>query len=991
LILMAIYYQKIKRKVFLLFFGIYLLFYLLYLFYLYGQQQKRVHAEYQNHSLQLQKFFAVERERLVDFYNARIAGLFRSKAIIQAVITENRPLLRNLLEERYRLLLRENPFLTAMHFHSARGASLLRLHRPEMYGDNLLAVRPMIRQMQTGKKALSGFEEGYFGIAFRIMQPLLDHQGKLLGSLEFGVDPEYFGKVAGDFFPGLDLAMLVPKSSLQLYLKKKELREYKEFFLLCKNTELFTKGIGYLDLSRSYSVVSLEGRTYLFLMDLYLKDYRNLNVIQMVMARDVSQWDKDFAREFISLSILSGLLFFLSLFIINIGFNWYISRLRQAIFDLENLHSLFDEGDTIIIKWKNNSSWDVSFVTENIKKVFGYSRQDFLSGRISYSSLINPNDLERVATEVKNALQRRDSFFIHEPYRLRTAGGDYLWLHDSTRLLYNARGEVETFLGYLNNISDLVKVRNEIQVANERFELAVAGSNDGLWDWNVKTNEVYFSPRWKQMLGYQEQEIVDHLDFWSKLVHPDDHEGVMRVLNYHLERKSDFYESTHRLLCKDGSYKWILDRGKATFNSEGKPVRVVGFHSDLTEKVLREQRLRGALDELEAIFKTTRDGIAILDKDSRFLDSNPAYLHFTGYSRDELLQTSCIAMSAPEFKERSRQIIQEVLEQGFVDQYEKVCIVKDGRRVLVTMSMARLPGTETIVVVARDITQSQRQQAELRRYVEIVDKYVLTASTDLHGTIRKVSSAFSRVTGYPIEEIVGFDFSRLRHPDAEGETFSTLWGEILKGNVWHGELKNRSKNGEAIWFEADIVPGKNEVHEISGYTAIYQDITDKKYIEKISITDPLTQIYNRMKLDEVLHREWDRACRYDHHLALLMIDIDHFKSVNDTFGHQVGDQVLKSVAQILSAYVRQIDAVGRWGGEEFVIIAPHTDVAGALSLAEKIRHKIEEASFEPVANLTVSIGVGSYHQGEAIEELIKKADDSLYHAKRSGRNQVAML
>jgi diguanylate cyclase (GGDEF)-like protein/PAS domain S-box-containing protein len=132
---------------------------------------------------------------------------------------------------------------------------------------------------------------------------------------------------------------------------------------------------------------------------------------------------------------------------------------------------------------------------------------------------------------------------------------------------------------------------NALESERQRFKLAIDGSQDGLWDWNPQTNKVFFSHRWKEMLGYSDEEVGDSLEEWSKRVHPDDIDAAMKAINDHLAGKTEVYENRHRVQCKDGSWKWILDRGKALFNDEKKPIRVVGFHTDITKEIKHQEAL----------------------------------------------------------------------------------------------------------------------------------------------------------------------------------------------------------------------------------------------------------------------------------------------------------------------------------------------------------------------------------------------------------------
>lgn len=166
---------------------------------------------------------------------------------------------------------------------------------------------------------------------------------------------------------------------------------------------------------------------------------------------------------------------------------------------------------------------------------------------------------------------------------------------------------------------------------------------------------------------------------------------------------------------------------------------------------------------------------------------------------------------------------------------------------------------------------------------------------------------------------------------------------------------------------------------------LFRDMERFKFLAE---TDRLTGLFNKGKFNEVLKKEVERAKRYKRPLSLIIFDIDHFKRINDTYGHKVGDEVLKELAKIIKSVIRKADFVARWGGEEFVILAPETDLDGALNLAEKLRQTVEKHQFPTVKNVTISLGVAQYIDGETPEEFIIRADMALYKAKENGRNRV---
>jgi len=159
-------------------------------------------------------------------------------------------------------------------------------------------------------------------------------------------------------------------------------------------------------------------------------------------------------------------------------------------------------------------------------------------------------------------------------------------------------------------------------------------------------------------------------------------------------------------------------------------------------------------------------------------------------------------------------------------------------------------------------------------------------------------------------------------------------------------------------------------------------------LENASVTDALTELFNRRRLDQVFDQEMERAGRYGHALSLILTDVDRFKVVNDSHGHQIGDQVLQQISAILRHAVRSVDVVGRWGGEEFLIICPETTLDGAFAVAEKLRSAVAEAAWPLGLSITNSFGVGQFRPGDSMKDVVARADAAMYRAKTLGRNRV---
>ena len=177
---------------------------------------------------------------------------------------------------------------------------------------------------------------------------------------------------------------------------------------------------------------------------------------------------------------------------------------------------------------------------------------------------------------------------------------------------------------------------------------------------------------------------------------------------------------------------------------------------------------------------------------------------------------------------------------------------------------------------------------------------------------------------------------------------------------------------------------------IAGFKLIENDEKMQEKIKRLSEEDYLTKLYNRRKIHEIIETEIKRSRRYKSAFAVLLLDIDNFKNINDTYGHNTGDKVLVQFSDIIRHTIRESDIASRWGGEEFLVICPETTTEGAMSLAEKIRYNIENGSFEEAGNVTASVGVAGAQHGDNVKSLIFRADQALYSSKKAGKNRVTM-
>ncbi|MBN2781657.1 MAG: diguanylate cyclase [Campylobacterales bacterium] len=425
---------------------------------------------------------------------------------------------------------------------------------------------------------------------------------------------------------------------------------------------------------------------------------------------------------------------------------------------------------------------------------------------------------------------------------------------------------------FSNTLFNLKKVENLYQDLNKltlRNSVALKASEVGIWEWDYETNTLTWDKQMYNIYGIQKTDKNPYT-MWSDAVDKDDLPKVEENINNAKNNNSE-YNISFWITTPKGEKKYIKALGINEYDKDGKAIRMVGTNQNITIHKMNKMLLEEQNKELESIFNTALEGIAVLNLDTKYLYFNKKYTQMLGYAGDELKEKYCLDLTDESFIEESKEIYAKVREKGFYENFERLCKTKDGKLKRLKSSIALMPNKKEYLMTTVDNT-------ELYEAMEL--------------------------------------------------------------------------------------------------------------IKKQSVTDKLTQLYNRIKLDEVLENELNRFKRYKTIFSIIMVDIDFFKSVNDTYGHNVGDKVLIEISNILLEHTRKTDIVGRWGGEEFLIICTQSDINGAIALAEGLRAKVDEFDFSVVHHKTISLGISEVRADDNIESLVKRADDNLYKAKKTGKNKV---
>lgn len=314
---------------------------------------------------------------------------------------------------------------------------------------------------------------------------------------------------------------------------------------------------------------------------------------------------------------------------------------------------------------------------------------------------------------------------------------------------------------------------------------------------------------------------------------------------------------------------------------------------------------------------------------------------------------------------------------------------------------AQLARSELVARTAKDLLEAkeglEQAYSELSTYMQAIDQHALVSVAGRDGRIVQVNDRLVAVSGYTREELLGQDHRILSSGTHDRAFFVHMWRTLADGEVWRGVICNRSKAGDLYWVDSAIVPLKDGRGHIVRYVSIRIDVTERKRAEqemvRLATTDGLTGLANRGLLRDRMEKALAHDRRAGEYAALLFIDLDHFKAVNDSFGHDTGDGLLKEVSRRLLGSVRNEDTVARQGGDEFIVFLPsiaHPNDAGVL--AEKLQWELSQAIVIDGRELFVgaSIGVSIFpDDGADVESLLKHSDSAMYQAKESGRGQVA--
>lgn len=508
--------------------------------------------------------------------------------------------------------------------------------------------------------------------------------------------------------------------------------------------------------------------------------------------------------------------------------------------------------------------------------------------------------------------------------------------------------------------------------------------------------------------GYPQADFLAGQRRWEELIYPDDRNRRRQTMRLSLNQKIP-YAIEYRIITAAGRICWVLDQGRGDFDASGALTGIQGILSDvsaqktqLNQVQARKQAYKDQAGEFEAILDHMPGLVFYKDRNNAFIRVNKYVADAYGLTKAELEGKNLNEIYSAEQADAYYQDDLAVMDSGLprldiVEKWE----TKDGLR---WVNTSKIPfhdeAGEIIGIIGMSFDITERIEAEKK--VKVLQKAVEQSPnaiviTEPDGSICYVNKAFMAVTGYSWDEVIGQNPRVLKYNQEAQIDYGELWSTIRSGQDWQGVFQNRKKNGQLYWERAVIAPIFDEVGKLYKFIGIKQDITiehqNRLEMEKLYSVDMLTRVYNRRSFFEQVELNFSRFQAEEIESAVLMLDIDFFKRINDTYGHAVGDQALRRFAEICKKNVRKTDLIGRIGGEEFAIYLEHSGFDEALQMAQRLRESVAASELlldnGGVIRFTVSIGLALPRAADqSFDEVLKRADAAMYSAKKNGRNRV---
>ena len=693
---------------------------------------------------------------------------------------------------------------------------------------------------------------------------------------------------------------------------------------------------------------------------------------------------------------------------------WTLVDVTPKVLAQEEAFYQYNMLDSVI-----NSTPDLIFYKDYLNKDGQYiGCNDAFASFVGKSkeSIVGHTDIELFGQEVGNFFRTKDKEMLAQNKTVVNEewvdypNGDKILLSTSKTPFHNHNNDAIGVLGISRDITAMYHSNENMKKLNERMELALLGNNDGIWDWNLITNEVYYSPRWKEMLGYEDDELLNEFSTWEERVHPEDIDMVLKAVHENIDGKSEYVDVYHRLKHKNTHWVWIHDRSKTVYDDKGLAIRMIGTHTDVSH----EKAIQLKYAQQAQIIEQTHDCVITTDMEGIIESINHGAELLLEYKADEIIGQHIATIHLEEDYELLAKHI-EILKRDGEHNTEIRLVKKSGQVVDTDLSLSLLKdekGKATgMVGYSQDITSRKKAENELKeqhKYLQSiingVDDPIMVIREDYSVELmnNSLKESMKDIDIADPESPKCYEISHHRSTPCDGFKHPCPLRDVLATKKHTTAIHNHNTiDGDNRYIELSASPLFDKEKNCIGIIELARDITahleiqselskQKNILDHQAHYDALTELPNRLLLNDRLKQAIEKGKRNKSKFALLFIDLDHFKEINDSLGHAVGDEVLKTVTSRLKETIRNEDTIARLGGDEFtVILEDLVQVQDASFIANKILQVLSKSMNvnDEILYVSSSIGISIYpNDGVSSQNLLKFADSAMYKAKDEGRN-----
>ena len=676
---------------------------------------------------------------------------------------------------------------------------------------------------------------------------------------------------------------------------------------------------------------------------------------------------------------------------------------QQRLSAEQRLEAYFEVSPVIVYTLvRHTDGLHTRWISANISRLLGYSIEE-ASADGWWMANIHPDDRDQASQQL-NKLETQHS--LRHEYRFYKKDRSLIWVLDQVRL-FTTPDLKTNIMGAWTDITERELARQAIETeANER-RMLLSSLGEGVYGTDINGICTFINPAALEMLGYPEEEVLgqhQHLIFHHHYPDGSHYPATDCPIQKTLQDGKTRHEEEW-FIRRDGSGMEI-DLTVTAVESNGVRLGCVAAFRDISQRKLEDKTLRELSQFRQAILDHNAAAIFVGSADRHIRMTNRRAQSLFGYTADELNNASfrLIHVDDEHFTRFSTHYqdfgsSKEITEAAWPFRHRNGSIIWcEAYGALLNPDRIEDGVIWTLIDVTAERTTAERNRLMVAALEAAANAIVIT---DTEANIEWANQAFETLTGFTAEEAIGHKPSELiGSGEQDKEFYKKLWKTILGGETWRGEVINRKKSGELYHEELIIAPVKNDDDRIEHFVGVKQDITARKQLEQeleqMATTDFLTGLPNRRHFIARMDEELARLQRLNgHDTALLMLDIDHFKEINDQYSHATGDKVLQGLAKLINLRLRRTDMAGRLGGEEFAILLPGADLEKGRQFAEELREQVSELVFEDKAkgsssfSITISIGVCELdHENSNPDAPLARADKAMYQAKNNGRNRV---